>query len=70
MLQNTSKTLGFLKIMVHKTPPGGGGKPYLAHGLIICLNIGTPKIINFPFETNGKLMILEWKINDLRCPNT
>ena len=33
MLQNTSKTLGFQKIMVHKTPPGGGGKPYLARGL-------------------------------------
>ena len=23
-----------------------------------CLNIGTPKTINFPFGTNGKLMIL------------
>ena len=37
MLQNTSKTLGFQKIMVYKTPPGvgGGGKPYLARGLQI-----------------------------------
>ena len=26
MLQNTSKTLGFQKIMVYKTPPGGGGE--------------------------------------------
>ena len=25
----------------------------------MCLNIGTPKIINFPFETNGKLLILD-----------
>ena len=25
---------------------------------LICLNIGTPKIINFPFWINGKLMIL------------
>ena len=25
MLQNISKTLGFQKIMVYKTPPGGGG---------------------------------------------
>ena len=33
MLQNTSKTLGFQKIMVYKTPSGGGGKPYLARGL-------------------------------------
>ena len=24
----------------------------------MCLNIGTPKNINFPFETNGKLMIV------------
>ena len=24
----------------------------------MCLNTGTPKTINFPFETNGKLMIL------------
>ena len=35
MLQNTSKTIGFQKIMVYKTPPGGGGKPYLARGLNI-----------------------------------
>ena len=26
--------------------------------IIMCLNIGTPKIINFPFGTNGKLMVL------------
>ena len=26
--------------------------------LQMCLTIGTPKNINFPFETNGKLMIL------------
>ena len=24
----------------------------------MCLNIGTPKNVNFPFETNGKLMVL------------
>ena len=35
MLQNTAKTLGFQKIMVYKTPPGGGGKPYLARGLCV-----------------------------------
>ena len=27
-----------------------------------CLSIGTPKIINFPFVSNGKLMFF-------RCPN-
>ena len=25
---------------------------------VMCLSIGTPKIINFPFGTNGKLIIL------------
>ena len=24
----------------------------------MCSNIGTPKTINFPFDTNGKLMVL------------
>ena len=47
MLQNTSKTLGFQKIMVYKTPPGGGGvggggKPYLARGLIVLASIFLP----------------------------
>ena len=28
-----------------------------------CLSIGTPKIINFPFVSNGKIM-------GFRCPNT
>ena len=34
MLQNPCKTLGFKKNMVYKIPPGGGGKPYTASGLI------------------------------------
>ena len=25
---------------------------------VMCLNYGTPRIINFPFGTNGKLIIL------------
>ena len=33
MLQNPCKTLGLKKNMVHKIPPGGGGKPYPASGL-------------------------------------
>ena len=33
MLQNPCKTLGFMKNMVYKIPPGGGGKPYPASGL-------------------------------------
>ena len=32
--KNTRKTWGFKKIMVYKIPPGGGGKPYLASGLL------------------------------------
>ena len=43
MLQNPCKTLGFMKNMVYKIPPGGGGKPYPASGLyseqIYCENI-------------------------------
>ena len=35
MLQNPRKTLGFKKNMVYKIPPGGGGKPYPASGLIV-----------------------------------
>ena len=35
MLQNPRKILGFKKNMVYKIPPGGGGKPYPASGLII-----------------------------------
>ena len=38
MLQNPCKTLGFKKNMVYKIPPGGGGKPYPASGLIVFLN--------------------------------
>ena len=34
MLQNPRKTLGYTKNMVYKIPPGGGGKPYPASGLI------------------------------------
>ena len=33
MLQNPCKTLGFMKNMVYKILPGGGGKPYPASGL-------------------------------------
>ena len=35
MLQNPCKTLGFKKNMVYKIPPGGGGKPYPASGLMM-----------------------------------
>ena len=34
MLQNPCKTLGFKKNMVYEIPPGGGGKPYPASGLL------------------------------------
>ena len=29
---------------------------------IMCLKIGTPNTINFPFVTNGKLMVLGFSI--------
>ena len=35
MLQNACKILGFKKNMVYKIPPGGGGKPYPASGLML-----------------------------------
>ena len=36
------------------------GSTILAHYslIIMCSNIETPKIINFPFGTNGKLMVI------------
>ena len=36
----------------------GSGVPILRDITVRCLNFGTPKIINFPFGTNGKLIIL------------
>ena len=32
-----------------------------------CLNIGTPKIINFPFVSNGKVMIFMCPNNQAHC---
>ena len=46
MLQNPRKTLGFKKNMVYKIPPGGGGKPYPASGLIL-------KICQIAFNVNS-----------------
>ena len=42
MLQNPCKTLGFMKNMVYKIPPGGGGKQYPASGLGLELAIDPP----------------------------
>ena len=43
---------------------GGGHSATLENSssTLKCLSIGTPKIINFPFVSNGKLMVF-------RCPN-
>ena len=42
MLQNSHKTLGYEENMVYKIPPGdgGGGKPYLANGLMYLVTFG------------------------------
>ena len=32
----------------------------MIHDTLKCLSIGTPNIINFPFVSNGKLMIFSW----------
>ena len=46
MLQNPCKTLGFMKNMVYKIPPGGGGgKPYPASGLLV----GIPQVLRLEF---------------------
>ena len=43
-----------LKLVIFRCP-----KLWAHYSLIImCSNIGTPKAINFPFGTNGKLMVL------------
>ena len=34
----------------------------IKYGTLKCLRLGTPKIINFPFVPNGKLI-------DFMCPN-
>ena len=48
MLQNTSKTLGFKKTMVFKTPPAGwGDKLYMARDLLTAN-------LNSIFATSGK----------------
>ena len=55
MLQNTSKTLGFQKIMVYKTPPGGGEVNHIWLVAYICFTqnislIGTVVLEKKSFE--------------------
>ena len=44
--------------------------------MIMSLNIGTPKNINFPFATNGKIMVLgvpilkHFRVSELFCAVT
>ena len=53
MLQNACKTLGFKKNMVYKIPPGGGGKPYPASGLIPVFYLDNDKIYEYAkFDQN------------------
>ena len=56
---------GFLKMyriymnILHSFP--GDFKILVKNDTVMCLSIGTPKITNFPFVPNGKLIIF-------RCP--
>ena len=50
MLQNPRKTLGFKKNMVYKIPPGRGGKPYPASGLIIPVFVLPPAAVRVSSE--------------------
>ena len=54
MLQNPRKTLGFMKNMVYKIPPGGG-KPYPASGLVGLANTKdlAPRCARQSFITSG-----------------
>ena len=45
MLQNPRKTLGYTKNMVYKIPPGGGGKPYPASGLLTKNSLARTEIL-------------------------
>ena len=47
MLQNPCKTLGLKKNMVYKIPPGGGGKPYPASGLIYIIKLDSETKLTF-----------------------
>ena len=60
MLRNPRKTLGFKKKMVYKIPPGGGGKPYPASGLIelVPLNLFIPS--SDMFADRSKAVLLLW----------
>ena len=44
MLQNTSKTLGFQKIMIYKTPPGGGGGGGVNHIWLVAYEANLMKL--------------------------
>ena len=48
MLQNSSKTLGSKKSMVYKNAHGGGGKPYLAHVLLMSFKMKKKSLLT-PF---------------------
>ena len=39
-------------------------------GTLKCLSIGTPKIINFPFASNGKLMLFRGPYIQAHCNET
>ena len=40
---------------------------YLLYFTLKCLSIGTPKIINFPFVSNGKLMFFRGPSTQAHC---
>ena len=63
MLQNNSKTLGFQKSMVYKTPLAGGGgggeggrgKPYLARGLI------SPNATQYLYIVDSRYLVFDYR---------
>ena len=51
----------FCIVHVCNGPSSNLNKSVLSRSTVMCLSIGTPKTINFPFVPNGKLIIF-------RCP--
>ena len=67
MLQNPCKTLDFKKNMVYEIPPGGGGKPYPASGLIILVSeISQPDYVHLNTCNNVQIMHSNANIDESR----
>ena len=63
MLQNSHKTLGYKKIWSTKFPlemGGGGGKPYLANGLMYLVTFGYGLISFYYYLSLCSSLVILW----------